>query len=239
MKFWGYISLQAGLTLLYFIFRAYVVEGEQREQLERYEFNSLFVLGIVMFVRMIRIDSWLGYFVFGLKIVHVIMFGISFMFNAYFAVVFGILAILLHFGVYPPFFEVTQRVATLQDHLIGPYIACVPECYILFYATWEERSIAVTPVFGKIAEKYTTERRLFARFDIGRGDQQIQKRYNISTTNGTLRQLPTIVKFKEGKEVKRLDPNSLTNAPLNFPTIVKYFGLSHSFKRNSGRNSEK
>lgn len=229
MKFGAYIALQTAVTLLYFGFRAYVPEGEQYAKMSQYEFNSLIVLGVVMLVRMIRVDSWLGYAVFGVKVVHFTMVAISFMFNPTFALLFALAVVVVHFGVDPPFLEVSHRIATLSEVLLEPYIERVPDCFILFYATWEERSIAVTPVFTKIAEKYTTSDRLFARFDIGRSDK-MQEKFKISATNGTLRQLPTIIRFKNGKEVKRLNPNSQPGAVINMPTIVKFFGLNQKTK---------
>lgn len=229
MKFWAYMWLQAAVTLVYFGFRFYVVEDSDKPTLSQYEFNSMMVLGVVMVLRMIRVDSWLGYVVFGLKVMHITMLGLIFMFNKTFALGFAIVVVVVHFGVDPPFFEVSQRVATLPEVLLEPYIERVEECFILFYATWEERSIGVTPVFGKIADKYTTEKRLFARFDIGRSDRA-QERFKISATNGTLRQLPTIIHFKNGKEVKRLNPNTQPGAILNMPTIVKYFQLNQAAK---------
>lgn len=225
MKFWSYVTVQLLLTSFYFVvFRMNRVSPDDFEKLSNYEFNSLGVLGVIMILRLIRLDSWLGYGVFIIKMVHVIMCGIMFMFDWICALGFGFVAIVIHFGVNPPFFEVSHRVATLTEQLLEPYIQAVPDCYILFYTTWENRCISVTPVFNKLAEKYTTDDRLFARFDIGRSIHA-QERYNISATNGTLRQLPTIIHFKDGKEVKRMDPNSVTTSALNMPAIVKHFKL--------------
>ncbi|KAH0789464.1 thioredoxin-related transmembrane protein 2 [Histomonas meleagridis] len=152
------------------------------------------------------------------------MAGIMFMFDIKWAIPFTLAAIIVHFGIDPPFFEVTGRVATLQEHLLRPYIATVPECYVLFYTTWEDRCVSVTPVFIQIAEKYSAKNRLFARFDIGKSPKA-QEEFKISSTNGTLRQIPTIIHFKDGKEINRLNPNIAGDKLLNLPTIVRHFKL--------------
>ena len=140
------------------------------------------------------------------------------------AICFGLIAILIHFGIEPPFFEVTSRVAQLNDQLVRQYIEYVPECFLLFYTTWEDRCIAVTPVFMSISEKYSTNDRFFARIDVGRY-KDIEKDFNVSATNGTLKQIPTIIHFKNGKEVKRINPAILGEKLMNYPNIVKYFNL--------------
>jgi thiol-disulfide isomerase/thioredoxin len=80
-------------------------------------------------------------------------------------------------------------------------------------------------VFGNIAEKYTMKDRLFARFDIGKS-RTMEAKFGVSATNGTLNQLPTIIHFKDGKEVKRLSPAVAPATMFNLPTIVKYFKLT-------------
>jgi thiol-disulfide isomerase/thioredoxin len=220
-----YFLLQVLLSSAYVIFRLFPPVGTDLTTLISYEFTSYIGLAIVLVLRLIRVDSWLGYFVFSIKLIHVLMFVLMCTSSFYWAACFGLAAIIFHFGVDPPFLEVSHRVATLREQLLMPYIERVPECFILFYTSWEGRCISTMPVFGDIAEKYTMKDRLFARFDLGRSPK-MEKEYNVSATNGALNQLPTIIHFKNGKEVKRLNPALSPATLFNLPTIVKYFKLT-------------
>jgi thiol-disulfide isomerase/thioredoxin len=219
-----YLLLQAALTSAYLVFRIFFSGNADSETLSTVEFQCFAVLAIVLAIRLIRIDSWLGYCVFALKLVHIIMCAIIFMYHVPFAICFCLTALVVHFGVDPPFLQVSRRVATLDRRLLLPYIEAVHECYILFYASWENRSIAVTPIFADIAVRATAQGRLFARFDIAR-EPEVEEHFGISATNGALNQLPTIIHFKDGKEVKRLNPAVAEGKPLNFPTITKWFNI--------------
>lgn len=225
MKLYPYLFTLLLLTSYYIVFRFVGVASSDLSLLYDYEFKSFAVFGVILLIRLVRVDSWIGYFVFAVKIIHIIMAGLMYMYNIKFAIPFTIAAIIVHFGIEPPFFDVDGRVVSLQDHLLIPYIQTVKECYILFYTTWEDRCNSVAPVFSKIADKYTTNQRLFAKFNIGRS-KKIQEAFEISATNGTLKQLPTIIHFIDGKEVKRLNPNIAGEQLLNIPTIVKHFKLT-------------
>lgn len=232
MKQFPYLVIQTLLTLAYLIFRFLITEESELSKLKDLELKSLGVFGFVLIIRLIRVESWLGYFIFALKLAHIIMCGLMFQFDKKLAICFGVLAILIHFGIEPPFFEVTQRVATLTEYLVQPYIETVPECYILFYTTWENLCVSVTPIFLNISEKYSTNDILFARFDIGRSKPEFEEKYKVSARNGTLKQIPTIIHYKGGKEINRLNPALLEGKIMNYPNIVKYFKLSLPKKEN-------
>lgn len=224
MKLYPYLSTLLLLTLYYIIFRSVGVGSDDLPRLYDYEFKSFAVVGVILLIRLVRVDSWVGYFLFAAKIIHVLMAGLMFMFNVKFAIPFIIALLIVHFGFEPPFFDVGGKVDSLDERLVIPYIQSMEECYILFYTTWEDRCNAVAPVFSKIADLYTTNQRSFAMYNIGRS-KEMQAAFNISATNGTLKQLPTIIHFKEGKEVKRLNPRIAGDQSLNIPTIVKHFKL--------------
>ena len=235
MKQFPYLVIQTLLTSIYVIFRFLITDESELSTLKDLELKSLGVFGFIMIIRLIRIESWLGYFIFGLKLAHIIMCGLMFQYDIIWAVCFGILAVIIHFGIEPPFFEVTKRVASLSDYLVEPYIKTVPECYILFYTTWENICVSVTPVFLDISEKYSSNDRLFARFDIGRSKPEFEEKYKVSARNGTLKQIPTIIHYKDGKEVNRLNPAILEGKIMNYPNIVKYFKLTLPKKENEGK----
>jgi thiol-disulfide isomerase/thioredoxin len=219
-----YLLLQAVLSSAYVVFRLFFSAAAGPSTLSTVEFQCFAGLGAVLAIRLIRVDSWLGYCVSALKLVHIVMCAIMFMYHVPCAICFCVAATLVHFGVDPPFLQVSRRVAKLDAHLLLPYVEGVPECFVLFYATWESRSIAVTPVFSAIAERATAPGRLFARFDIGRAPK-FEEHFAISAANGALNQLPTIIHFRDGKEVKRLNPAIADGKPLNIPTITKWFRL--------------
>lgn len=231
MKQFPYLVIQTLLTSVYVIFRLLINDESELATLKDLEFKSLGVYGFILLIRLIRVESWLGYLIFALKLAHIIMCGLMFQFNITWAICFGFAAIIIHFGIEPPFFEVSQRVATLNEKLLQPYIETVPECFILFYTTWENLCISVTPIFLNISEKYTTNTRLFARFDIGRSPE-IEEKYKVSARNGTLKQIPTIIHFKGGKEINRINPALLEGKIMNYPNIVKYFKLTLPKKVN-------
>jgi hypothetical protein len=54
----------------------------------------------------------------------------------------------------------------------------------------------------------------------------MEETVRVSATNGTLNQLPTIIHFNEGKEVKRLNPAVSPETLLNLPSIMKYCQVS-------------
>lgn len=217
--------MQIAFTLLYLAFRYTLPDNTDMEQLKDYEFKSFAVIGVVAIIRMIRVDSWMGFFIFLLKVTHLAMSAIMISYNIYWGISFGLAAVCIHFGIDPPFFEIESRVATLPEHLLKPYIQTCKECFILFYTTWEGRCISIMPVYGKLAEVFTTQDRLFGKFDIGK-NTEFEKEFQISATNGTLRQIPTIIHFKNGKEVKRLNPAILQDKSFNLPTIAKYFHIT-------------
>jgi thiol-disulfide isomerase/thioredoxin len=224
MRTGWYLFWQSLLSSGYLVFR-FTLAGDEINSLSNLEFNSFAILCVVLLIRLIRVESWLAYGIFAIKVTHVVMCGLMAMYRIYWAVVFGISAILVHFGVDPPFLEVSHRVATLTERIVQAYIETVPECLILFYASWESKCLAITPIFSEISEKYTMAGRLFGRFDIGRS-ARFQDTFHVSATNGTLNELPTIIHFKEGKEQKRLNPAIADGKPLNRALIVKHFKLT-------------
>jgi thiol-disulfide isomerase/thioredoxin len=221
----AYAILQLLLSATYGVFRLFPPAGTDAAKLASYEFTCLVGIGVTLAVRLIRVDSWLGYFVFALKAAHLGMAALLFAFSARWGACFALAAVLCHFGVDPPFLEVSHRVATLGDAHLRAYIARVPACLVLFYAPWEGRCIAATPVFAALAERYTAESLLFARCDVGRS-RRMAEEFRVSATNGTLNQIPTIIHFRAGAEVRRLSPAVSPGTLFNLPSIVKYFRLA-------------
>ena len=235
MKQVPYISIQLLLTCTYFIFRIYICKTfEDSKSYDTFidaEFKGLCVFGLVLILRIFHVDSWLGYAIFSVKILHTIFAGMMVFYRPIFGIIYSIIAVFIHFGVSPPFFEVPSIIATLTEDIFSAYVENVKNCIVLFYTTWENRCIGVTPVFTKLAQEYSSENLVFARIDLGRAPN-ICKQYQISITNGTLRQIPTIIRFKDGKEDSRLSPAVLGPKDLNKPTIAKFFKLQSPNHKN-------
>jgi thiol-disulfide isomerase/thioredoxin len=232
MKLRLYICVQVLLVCCYLVFR--FTNRSRTGTLYDYETKTGAVLILVAVIRLFQLDSWWGFGISMLKMLHVAIFGVMVMFSIVPAILFGFCAVLVDFGVEPPCFQVSDRVATLNKDLFQSYIDVVPECFILFYTTWESRCISVMPVFSKLADKYGTENRLFARFNVGKvGSGKAEKDYQVSISDGSMGHLPTIVRYKDGKEIKRLNPavaRENTLNMLNTPGISKFFNLGNTSK---------
>ncbi|KRZ95052.1 Thioredoxin-related transmembrane protein 2 -like protein [Trichinella sp. T8] len=73
---------------------------------------------------------------------------------------------------------------------------------IEFYANWSAPCHYLAPVFAKISVKYSLPNFKFGKIDVGRYSDEANK-LNIST-KVTSSALPTLILFRDGKEVKRI-----------------------------------
>jgi hypothetical protein len=71
-----------------------------------------------------------------------------------------------------------------------------------FYAVWAQPCTDLYPVFAGLSNVYTSERLSFAKIDVSRYPT-LASQFRIDTS-GSTKQLPTLVLFADGKEVKRM-----------------------------------
>lgn len=72
---------------------------------------------------------------------------------------------------------------------------------ITFYTVWNPACVNFAPLFSKLSTEYNVDSLKFGKIDIGRYPDAAKKYYvNDSSLS---KQLPTIILFKDGKEVTR------------------------------------
>ncbi|XP_046734106.1 thioredoxin-related transmembrane protein 2 homolog [Diprion similis] len=72
---------------------------------------------------------------------------------------------------------------------------------VAFYTVWNPACVNFAPTFAQLSAEYALDNLKFGKVDIGRYPDAGAK-YNISDSSMS-RQLPTLILFKEGKEVQR------------------------------------
>lgn len=72
---------------------------------------------------------------------------------------------------------------------------------VVFYTVWNPSCVNFAPIFSKISNEYSLDNLRFGKIDVGRNGDAGTK-YHVSDSSLS-RQLPTLVLFKNGKEVLR------------------------------------
>lgn len=72
---------------------------------------------------------------------------------------------------------------------------------VAFYTTWNPTCVNFAPIFSQISNEYKLENLKFGKVDIGRLPE-IGNKYHVSDSSLS-RQLPTVILFKNAKEVTR------------------------------------
>lgn len=72
---------------------------------------------------------------------------------------------------------------------------------VAFYAVWNPACVNLAPIFSQLSAEYALDNLRFGKIDIGRFPS-VGEKYHVSVSSLS-RQLPTIIMFKNGKEVLR------------------------------------
>nr|CAD7395759.1 unnamed protein product [Timema cristinae] len=72
---------------------------------------------------------------------------------------------------------------------------------VTFYTVWNPSCTNFAPVFAKLSAEYALDNYKFGKIDVGRYPDAARK-YQINDSSLS-RQLPTLIQFKQGKEVDR------------------------------------
>jgi thiol-disulfide isomerase/thioredoxin len=72
---------------------------------------------------------------------------------------------------------------------------------VAFYTTWNPSCVNFAPIFAQLSNEYALENFKFGKVDIGRLPD-VGKKYHVSDSSLS-RQLPTVILFKNAKEVSR------------------------------------
>lgn len=73
--------------------------------------------------------------------------------------------------------------------------------FVAFYTAWNPACVNFAPVFAQLSADYDLDNLKFGKIDVGRYPEAANK-YHINDSSLS-KQLPTIIQFKEGKEVLR------------------------------------
>lgn len=103
---------------------------------------------------------------------------------------------------------------------------------VCFYTNWNPSCVNFASIFSQLSAEYHLENLRFGKIDVGRFPDSAQK-YNIN--DGSLsRQLPTVILFKNGKEVDRRPSydarGRLTKFYFSYDNVVAGLGLNNLYK---------
>jgi len=210
------------------------------------EYEIFLFLAVVIYVKNRKAASFLHYlstvFLFT-KLANVFMFYWS---NPVYAIIYGA-ACIVQMVMFPePAFSGPEKVLYFRGPNLHDEIDRDKRITWLveFYANWSPLCHQVAPVFAAVSNKYALPNFQFAKMDVGRYAKEAE-RYNINTSP-TSKQLPTIVLFQNGKEVKRrpvIDQNKRV-FPFVFreENIILEFDLNNVFeecKKNMSKKEKK
>jgi len=99
---------------------------------------------------------------------------------------------------------------------------------VIFHADWCEKSVSLEPLFAKLSLRYSEPRRRWGKIEVEQAPE-IAKEFSINIA-GTTRQIPTIILFYKGKELKRLpvfsQKGKVVDNPMSQQAIEDHFGLT-------------
>jgi thiol-disulfide isomerase/thioredoxin len=103
---------------------------------------------------------------------------------------------------------------------------------IELYATWSPPCIEFSSVFSQISAKYNLENLRFGKVDLAR-NAEIAQKYKINTSSLS-KQLPTLILFRNGKELMRRplvnSSGKLVKFVLNYENVVSEFDLNNIYQ---------
>lgn len=100
---------------------------------------------------------------------------------------------------------------------------------VTFYTAWNPACVNFAPIFAQISSEYSLENLKFGKIDVGRYPDAAKK-YSISDSSLS-KQLPTLILFRDGKEVTRRPTYD------NKRNIIKFFFSSDNVKASFDLNN--
>lgn len=103
---------------------------------------------------------------------------------------------------------------------------------VTFYTTWNPACVNFAPIFAQLSNEFNLDNLKFGKVDVGRLPDD-GKKYHVSDA-ALSRQLPTVVMFKNAKEVSRRpfadSKGKLVKFFFSKDNIVAAFDLNHIYK---------
>ncbi|XP_067015422.1 thioredoxin-related transmembrane protein 2 homolog [Anabrus simplex] len=100
---------------------------------------------------------------------------------------------------------------------------------VVFYAAWNPACVNFAPIFAQLSSEYGLDNLRFGKIDIGRYPDAAQK-FHVSDSSMS-RQLPTLILFRDGKELTRRP------AADNRGKLVKFFFSADNVKASFDLNN--
>lgn len=186
---------------------SYLFPSKESEcELDSRETEILFFLAIVVMIRTRKTGSvtMINYltssFIYT-KIANLILWAYAdYLYGVVFGVIFTITALVLPEPTYSGPENVTyfRTEFALDDELENDKnIVWV----VAFYTVWNPACVNLAPIFSELSAEYYLENLRFGKVDVGRFPTA-GKKYHVSDSSLS-RQLPTIILFKNGKEILR------------------------------------
>ncbi|OXU18271.1 hypothetical protein TSAR_014329 [Trichomalopsis sarcophagae] len=175
-------------------------------ELDDREAEILFFLIIVIVLRTrkagsVNMISYLSSSFVYTKVANLILW---FYADIHLGILYGIIFLLCGLVLPEPTYQGPENViylrgeSSLQEELQRDTRIC---WLIAFYTAWNPACVNFAPIFSELSAKYALENFKFGKVDIGRYPDAAAK-YHISDSSKS-QQLPTLILFKEGKEVER------------------------------------
>lgn len=199
------------LSLSYIICRKtpgicnYLFDAEECE-FDGRETEILFFLIIVIMIRSRKTGSvtminYLSSSFIYTKVANLILwFSADFIMGIIYAIIFILMGLLLPAPAYsgPDKVIYFHGQNSLEDELVrNKQVTWI----ITFYTVWNPACVTFAPIFAKLSSDYCLDNLKFGKIDVGRYPEAgVKYRVNDSSLS---KQLPTIIVFKEGKEVDR------------------------------------
>ncbi|CAH0381195.1 unnamed protein product [Bemisia tabaci] len=180
--------------------------SDSRCELDSKEGEILLFLAIVVMIRTRRAGSvsMINYlslsFMYTKAVNTVLWFYADFRLGILFVVLFILVAVFLPEPTYsgPDYVNYFRALHNLEEELERDKQVTWLIC---FYTAWNPSCVNFAPIFAQLSSQYCLENLKFGKIDIGRYPDAAKK-FNINDSSLST-QLPTLILFKEGKEVIR------------------------------------
>lgn len=186
---------------------AYLFTPKESEcELDGRETEILFFLAIVVMIRTRKTGSvtMINYltssFIYT-KIANLILWTYA---DYLYGVVFGVVFIISALVMPEPTYNGPENVTYFRSEFALDDELEIDKCVVwivAFYTVWNPACVNFAPIFSELSAEYNLENLRFGKFDVGRFPGT-GKKYHISDSSLS-RQLPTIILFKNGKEILR------------------------------------
>ncbi|KAJ8688289.1 hypothetical protein QAD02_024084 [Eretmocerus hayati] len=175
-------------------------------ELDDREVEILFFLIIVIMIRTrkagsVNMISYLSSSFVYTKVANLILW---FYADIHLGILYGVIFVLLGLVLPEPTYQGPENViylrggSSLQEELQRDTRVV---WLMAFYTAWNPACVNFAPIFSELSAKYALDNFKFGKVDIGRYPDAAAK-YNINDSSKS-QQLPTLILFKEGKEVER------------------------------------